>query len=86
LGKYELSGEQSLIGNLDYYVRIPWAIIKQGTRYKLFGSPKSKDEQVGEDAVTEADSDKKTRYLNLRVKGTLDDYDIQLRKKRDQKD
>ncbi|NRA51857.1 MAG: hypothetical protein HRU12_22250, partial [Phaeodactylibacter sp.] len=86
LGKYELSGEQSLIGNLDYYVRIPWAIIKQGARYKLFGSPKSKDEQVGEDAVTEADSDKKTRYLNLRVKGTLDDYDIQLRKKRDQKD
>ncbi len=85
LGHYELSGEQSLIGKLDYYIRIPWKIIKQGARYKLFGSKKTKDGDVGDDEIIEKDPNKKTRYLNIRVKGTLDDYDIQLRKKRKKK-
>lgn len=82
LGHYELSGEQSLIGELDYYIRIPWKIIRQGTRYKLFGNKKTRDGEVGDDEIIEKDLNKTTRYLNLRVKGTLDDYDIQLRKKR----
>ena len=43
LGHYELSGEQSMIGTLDYYIRIPWKIIRQGARYKLFGNKKTKD-------------------------------------------
>ncbi|GAB5554481.1 MAG: hypothetical protein Sapg2KO_40720 [Saprospiraceae bacterium] len=82
LGHYELSGEQSLAGKLDYYIRIPWAIIMQGARQKLFSNKKTEDGEIGEDEIIEKDLNKKTRYLNLRVKGTLDDYDIQLRKKR----
>ena len=81
LGHYELSGEQSIVGKLDYYIRIPWKIIRQGARYKLFGNKKTKDGDVGDDEIIEKDPNKKTRYLNIRVKGTLDDYDIQLRKK-----
>ena len=81
LGHYELSGEQSLIGNMDYYIRIPWKIIKQGARYKLFANKKTKDGNI-EDDIIEKDPNKRTRYLNLRVKGTLDNYDIQVRKKR----
>lgn len=82
LGHYELSGEQSLAGKLDYYIRIPWEIIMQGARQKIFSNNKTKDGAVEEDEIIEKDLNKKTRYLNLRVKGTLDDYDIQLRKKR----
>jgi len=82
LGHYELSGEQSMLGKLDYYIRIPWKIIKQGARYKLFSSKKTTDGEVEEDDIIEKDPDKKTRYLNLRVQGTLDDYDIKLSKKR----
>ncbi len=85
LGHYELSGEQSLVGKLDYYIRIPWKIIRQGVRYKLFGNKKTKEGEVGDDEIIEKDPKKKTWYLNLRVKGTLDDYDIQLRKKRGRK-
>ena len=85
LGHYELSGEQSLVGKLEYYIRIPWKIIKQGARYKIFGSKKTKEGEIGDDEILENDPNKKTRYLNLRVKGTLDDYDIQLRKKRQEK-
>lgn len=82
LGHYELSGEQSLVGKLDYYIRIPWKIIKQGARYKLFGDKKTKEGEVETDEIIEKDPNKNTRYLNLRVKGTLDDYDIQLKKKK----
>ena len=85
LGHYELSGEQSLAGKLDYYIRIPWKIILQGARYKLFGNKKTKEGEVGDDEIIEKDPNKNTRYLNVRVKGTLDDYDIQLRKKRRKK-
>lgn len=86
LGHYELSGEQSLVGKLEYYIRIPWKIIKQGARYKLFGGKKTEEGEVGDDEIIEKDPLKNTRYLNLRVKGTLDDYDIQLRKKRERED
>ncbi|MEL7250866.1 MAG: AsmA-like C-terminal region-containing protein, partial [Bacteroidota bacterium] len=82
LGHYELSGEQSMVGTLEYYVRIPWAIIKEGARYKIFGAKKTEEGEVTEDEIVEIDPDKRTRYLNLRVKGTLDDYNIQLKKKR----
>ena len=83
LGHYELSGEQSLVGKLEYYIRIPWKIIKQGARYKMFGSKETEEGEVGDDEILEKDPNNKTRYLNLRVKGTLDDYDIQLRKKKE---
>ncbi|MEM9919617.1 MAG: AsmA-like C-terminal region-containing protein [Bacteroidota bacterium] len=85
LGHYELSGEQSLLGKLDYYIRIPWKVIKEGARYKIFGSKKTKEGETGDEEIIEKDPNKKTRYLNLRVKGTLDDYDIQLKKKRKKK-
>ncbi len=86
LGHYELSGEQSMIGDLDYYIRIPWKTIKEGARYKLFGSKKTKDGEIGDEEIIEKDPNKKTRYLNLRVKGTLEDYDIQLKKKKEAKE
>ena len=85
LGHYELSGEQTLAGDLEYYVRIPWKIIRKGARNKLFGSKKTKKGEIGDDEIIEKDPKKKTRYLNLRIKGTLNDYDIQLRKKRRRK-
>ena len=83
LGHYELSGEQSMVGKLEYYVRIPWKIIKQGARYKLLGAGKEEEGVVAEDEILEKDPNERTRYLNLMVKGTLDDYNIQLRKKRE---
>ncbi|MEM9822561.1 MAG: AsmA-like C-terminal region-containing protein [Bacteroidota bacterium] len=85
LGHYELSGEHSMAGDLEYYIRIPWKIVRKSARNKLFGSKKTKDGQVGDDEIIEKPANKKVWYLNLRVKGTLDDYDIKLRKKRKKK-
>jgi len=85
LGHYELSGEHSMAGNLEYYIRIPWKIVRKSARNKLFGKKKTKDGEVGDDEIIEKPLNKKTWYLNLRVKGTLDDYEIKLRKKRKKK-
>lgn len=80
LGHYELSGTQDMNDNIDYYLRIPWKIIKQAARYKLFGSKKTEDGEIGDDEIIEEDPKKRTRYLNLRVFGTIDDYKITLSK------
>ncbi len=85
LGHYELSGEQSMAGDLEYYLRIPWKIVRKSARYKLFGNKKTKDGEIGDEEIIEKDPNKKTRYLNLRIKGTLDDYNIKVRKKRNRK-
>ncbi|MEO1435395.1 MAG: AsmA-like C-terminal region-containing protein [Bacteroidota bacterium] len=83
LGHYELSGEQSIAGDLEYYVRIPWKIILKAARYKLFGNKKTKDGEIGDDEIIEKDPNKNTKYLNLRIKGTLDDYSVKLKKKKE---
>ena len=80
IGHLELSGTQDMDFNMGYYIRIPWSIIKQGARYKLFGSKKTKDGQTGDDKIIEVDPNKKTRYLNLKIKGNMDDYNITMGK------
>ncbi len=83
LGHYELSGQQSMLGELDYYLRIPWKVVKQAARYKIFGDKKTEDGETGDDEIIEKDPSSKTSYLNVRISGTLDEYDIKLGKKRD---
>ena len=80
LGHFELSGKQDMDLNMEYYVKIPWSVIKQGARYTLFGENKAQKEQQDEDEIIRADPNKKTRYLNLKIKGNIDDYKISLGK------
>ena len=79
LGHFEVSGQQDLADNLEYYIRIPWNIITQGTRNKLFGG-RNKDEAGGEDEIVKVDPKRNVRYLNLKIAGTLDDYSVSLGK------
>lgn len=82
LGHYELSGTQSMDGTIEYYFRIPWKIIWQGARNKLFGSKKRANGETGDDEIIEKDPNDKTNYLNLQISGTTEDYKIKLRKKK----
>jgi len=52
----------------------------------LFGNKKTAEGEVAEDEIVEKDLDKKTGYLNLRIKGTLEDYEIEMSKKREKKE
>ncbi|MGD1848876.1 MAG: AsmA-like C-terminal region-containing protein [Salibacteraceae bacterium] len=79
LGHFDVSGQQDLDLNMEYYIRIPWKLIRQTTRNKLF-SKKGRDENAGEDEIVEVDPNKRTRYLNLKLTGNPDDFTIKPQK------
>jgi hypothetical protein len=82
IGYMEISGTQDMNLNMDYYMRIPWKMVTEAASSKLFGRNK---EEVPEDQVDEiqsADPNKRTRFVNVRVKGTPEDYKITLEKQK----
>jgi len=81
LGHMEISGTQNMNDEIDYYVRIPWRVLLKATRNKIFGS-KKKDPDT-EDEIIQKDEDKRTRYVNLNITGTLDDYKIKMGRDKD---
>ncbi|MBC8756774.1 hypothetical protein H2O64_19020 [Kordia sp. YSTF-M3] len=86
LGHIELSGTHDQNQNIDYYIRIPWKTVKKAAWQKLFGRKKdtiTNEEQ--EDEIVEIDPNKRIRYLNLKVKGNINDYKISLGKKKKKK-
>jgi hypothetical protein len=76
LGHMEISGTQDMQNNFEYFVRIPWRMIKQGAINSVFGNKKSEENEMGEDEIIEVDPNDKVRYLNLKITGTLEDYKI----------
>ncbi len=83
LGHMELSGTHDNNQNIDYYVRIPWKTVRKASMQKLFG--KKTDSVISkeqEDEIVEVDPNKKTKYLNLKIKGNIDDYKVSLGKKK----
>ncbi|MEP3210496.1 MAG: AsmA-like C-terminal region-containing protein [Maribacter sp.] len=83
LGHMELSGTHDNHQNIDYYLRIPWKTVRKASWQKLFGSKKDTvidSEQV--DEIVQIDANKKTKYLNLKIKGTINDYEVSLGKKK----
>ena len=79
LGFMEISGRQGMDLTMDYYLRIPWGLVTQAASTKLFGGRKKEEvdpEQV--DAIQYRDTDKRVRFINVRVTGTPDAYDVRL--------
>ena len=75
IGHMELSGSHDSNQNIEYYLRIPWKTVKQATWQKLFGSKKdSTNTENQEDKIVEVN--RKTKFLNVKVKGTVDDYKV----------
>jgi hypothetical protein len=78
LGHMDISGTHYKNDKIDYYVRFPLRAVLNATRNKIFGA-KERD-STKEDEIVKLNSEKKVRYLNLNIKGTLDDYDIKFKK------
>ncbi|MCH2216371.1 MAG: hypothetical protein MK086_14490 [Flavobacteriales bacterium] len=76
LGHIEISGTQDLEENIEYYVRIPWSLIRQGAVNRVFGKKNKEGEETSIDEILEVDPDEKIRYLNLKITGTLDEFKI----------
>jgi hypothetical protein len=86
LGHMELSGTHDNDQNIDYYLRIPWKTVRKAAWGKLFGDKKDAaiNEQQ-EEEIIEVDPNKKIKYLNLKIKGNIDDYKVSLGKKKEKK-
>jgi hypothetical protein len=80
LGHMDISGTQNMNNEIDYYVRIPLSVLMKATRNKIFGT-KENDGKT-EDEIIKLNTNKKTRYINLNIKGTIDNYDIKMGKEK----
>lgn len=84
LGFMQLSGKQSLDTEMDYYLRIPLKMVTQVAAKKLFGSKKEDIDPEREDEIIYKDETQNTNYVNVRMKGKPENYNISLRKNRNE--
>jgi len=84
LGYIEMEGSQGLDLTMDYLIRVPWSLVSQVGAQTLFGGKRKEEidpDQI--DAIQYRDTDKRTRFLNVRISGTPEKFDFALgRKKR----
>ncbi|WP_420574994.1 AsmA-like C-terminal region-containing protein [Kordia sp.] len=85
LGHMELSGTHDSNQNIEYYLRVPWKTARKAAWHKIFGRKNRTISEDQEDEIVEVDPKRRTRYLNLKVKGTVNDYKISLGKKKKRK-
>lgn len=82
LGHMNISGTQDMDDNIDYYISIPWSLVKQAARNKIFGTKDNASKT--EDEIVELDPNKKIKYLHINITGTLDDYKVKTGKDKSQ--
>lgn len=81
LGYFEISGKQSLDLQMDYDVRIPLKVITRAGAQKLF-SRKGRDNSDQIDEIQYRDESRRTSFMNINIKGTPEDYEISLGKRK----
>lgn len=79
LGYFEVAGQQDQNLEMEYYVRIPLKVITRAGMQKLFAK-KDQDTSGQIDSIQYRDETRRTRFLNLKVEGTPDEYRISLGK------
>jgi hypothetical protein len=80
LGYLELSGKQDMDFNMDYYLRIPWKLVSEAASNKLFGTSRKDAEINDASEVEESNNQRKRRFVNVRIKGNLENYKVSLEK------
>ncbi len=79
LGYIEVSGTQDMDLNMEYYIRVPLKLVTKAGMQKLF----KKKEEIDPDQIDEIqykDTNKRVRFINLKITGTPDDYKISMEK------
>ena len=79
LGFIEVSGKQDMEANMEYYIKVPLKLVTGVAKQKLFG--KTNDaavEETQEDEIIYKDESKKIRYVNIKLSGNSENYNISL--------
>jgi hypothetical protein len=79
IGYLKLSGKQSITQEMEYYIQIPLKMIAKAGMQKLFAK-KERDTSDQVDEIQYEDESKSTRFLNLKITGTPDVYEIAMEK------
>jgi hypothetical protein len=76
LGFLKIEGSQGILGkmDMDYTIGVPWAMIKDVARNKIF-KKNSKQNQEPDEIVKEKDG---AKYVYFRVSGDLENYSVNL--------
>lgn len=77
LGYFELSGTQNVDLSMDYTMRIPMKVVTRAAFQKLF-SNKSKSAAGQTDEIQYRDTARNTRFVNININGTPEDYEISI--------
>ena len=80
LGFVEISGTQNSDFSFEYFLKVPWKMITKAGVSKLFA--KKGQQNSEDDEIIYATEGKKIRYVNIQLKGDLEDYTIKLKKKK----
>lgn len=80
LGFVEISGKQDKDLNMDYLIRVPFKMITSAAASKLFGKKKEDIDPEREDDIIRRDPNRKTRFVNIRITGTPENYKVSLAK------
>ena len=79
LGYIEMSGTQDMDGNFEYYFRVPFQLIKQAGRSKLFGREQEIDADKEDEIITKEDNPN-GKYVNIKMVGDSVDFKVSLGK------
>lgn len=94
LGHMDFEGKQKMSGKYDmeYYVRVPLKMVTEAAKYKLFGKKNKSEidaevdaESEEEEVVYKDQTKKRIRYMNFKVTGDYDDWEVSLGKKKQKK-
>jgi hypothetical protein len=80
LGFLEISGNQGMDKQMEYYLRIPLKLVTQVGFRKLFGKKQEDVDPDQVDAIQYRNMDKKIHFINLKITGTPADYKMALGK------
>jgi len=83
LGFLEVSGKQNLSADMEYYVRVPWKMVSGVAYNKLFGKKKEDDKP---DEIQYKDDNKKTKFINLKITGNTENFNVTLGKDKSTKE
>lgn len=86
LGYIEIAGNQDLNLNMDYFVRVPLKLVGKAAFSKLFNRKPKEVSPEQEDELIIKDPEKCTRFVNIRMIGTPENYKISLQKNKDLKE
>ncbi len=83
LGHLIVAGTQDMNNNMEYYFRIPLRLVGRLALQKLFGKKNGEVDSSQIDEIQTVDEQSKIRYLNLKLLGDPDDFDVSIDKRKD---